>query len=222
MHAPLSRVGFRPGTVSARRPVRKESPPRPRSPRNPGKCPVETGLIFRVSWGISPPDRLRSQARSSSSVRRLDTISWPCPAFCVAAASTRCTTATRPSAAGNSSDERCGGAWRPEVAARSQARLPAARMQVWGSSRAGGAHSSPLCTEAGVGELSRATAAVSSPAAPCCWQLVLAPHAQFSGLSALTAGGTSLPTSAACAVAGSRLGCGPARCGGRRGDVFGI
>ena len=34
-----------------------------------------------------------------------------------------------------SSDERCGGAWRLEVAARSQARLPAARMQVWGSSR---------------------------------------------------------------------------------------
>ena len=69
VHAPLSRVGFRPGPVSARRPVRKESPPRPRSPRNPGKCPVESFLILRGFGGISPPDRLRSQARSSSGMR---------------------------------------------------------------------------------------------------------------------------------------------------------
>ena len=86
----------------------------------------------------------------------------------------------------------------------------------------GGADSSPPCTGAGVGELKRATAAVSSPAAPCCRQLCLAFQAQISGLSALTAGGTSLPTSAECFHTGSRLGGGPARCGGRRGDVFGI
>ena len=86
MHAPLSRVGFRPGTVSARRPVRKESPPRPRSPRDPGQGPVATALIFRVFWGISPPDRLRSPARSSSGIRLLQNM---CSTFCAPLALSR-------------------------------------------------------------------------------------------------------------------------------------
>ena len=133
-----------------------------------------------------------------------------------------CTTATRPSAPDTSclSAAAARGALRWQLGPRRDCRLRTCGCGVLLAR--GGADSSPPCTGAGVGELKRATAAVSSPAAPCCRQLCLAPHAQFSGLSALTAGGASLPTSAECFHTGSRLGGGPARCGGRRGDVFGI
>ena len=133
-----------------------------------------------------------------------------------------CTTATRPSAPDTSclSAAAARGALRWQLGPRRDCRLRTCGCGVLLAR--GGADSSPPCTGAGVGELKRATAAVSSPAAPCCRQLCLAPHAQVSGLSALTAGGTSLPTSAECFHTGSRLGGGPARCGGRRGDVFGI
>ena len=86
VHASLSRVGFWTGPVSSRRPVRKESPPRPRLPRNPGKCPVNPPLIFWGFWGISPPDRLRSPARSSSGIRLLQNM---CSTFCAPLALSR-------------------------------------------------------------------------------------------------------------------------------------
>ena len=167
----------------------------------------------RTERAVCPPPGCRSRA---------DTISWPYPACCVAADLSSCTTATRPSAPDTSclSAAAARGALRWQLGPRRDCRLRACGCGVLLAR--GGADSSPPCTGAGVGELKRATAAVSSPAAPCCRQLCLAPHAQVSGLSALTAGGTSLPTSAECFHTGSRLGGGPARCGGRRGDVFGI
>ena len=167
----------------------------------------------RTERAVCPLPRLWSRA---------DTISWPYPACCVAADLSSCTTATRPSAPDTSclSAAAARGAPRWQLGPRRDCRLRTCGCGVLLAR--GGADSSPPCTGAGVGELKRATAAVSSPAAPCCRQLCLAPHAQVSGLSALTAGGTSLPTSAECFHTGSRLGGGPARCGGRRGDVFGI
>ena len=116
----------------------------------------------RTERAVCPLPRLWSRA---------DTISWPYPACCVAADLSSCTTATRPSAPDTSclSAAAARGALRWQLGPRRDCRLRACRCGVLLAR--GGAQQLASCTEAGVGELKRATAAGSSPAAPCCWQL---------------------------------------------------